>query len=177
MLKKFTKSVLLVFTGLLLIGSAASTVPAQRPPLSAPQRPTYVSGSIRWKKDMGIIPMGPGHKQAAAVPCGQFFVAGTEPGSGKSIVYTTTPFNFTEEGDYYVCSYSMKAPANRSMYMVPGMGGVLLLPQMDTSSFYWTDAWIGGSRPKPPGGAIRGFTGYKYITLNSRRPRAVAAIL
>ncbi|MEO6393063.1 MAG: hypothetical protein ABIP75_14540 [Pyrinomonadaceae bacterium] len=174
MMKNYTKALLFVLGGLLLIGSAAGTAQAQRFPYGGRERPTYVSGSIRWKKDLGIIPMGPGNKQAAPVPCGQFFVAGTEPASGKSIAYTTNPFAFSEEGDYYVCRYAMKAPANKTMYMIPGMGGVLLLPKMDTSAFYWTDPWIGGNRNKPPAGAFRTFTGFTYVTLSTRRPRGVA---
>lgn len=171
---RYTKALLFAFGGLLLVGSAAVTAMAQPTGYGRRERPLFVSGNIRWKKDMGIIPMGPGNKQAAPSPCGQFFVAGTEPASGKSISYTTSPLVFAEEGDYYVCRYTMKAPANKTMYMVPGMGGVLLLPKMDTSAFYWTDPWIGGSRNKPPAGAFRTFTGFTYITLSARRTRGSA---
>lgn len=52
------------------------------------------------------------------------------------------------------------------------MRGVLLLPKEDRSVYLITDAWIGGSRSKPPAGYERGFTGHKYVTLTSRRPRA-----
>ena len=57
--------------------------------------------------------------------------------------------------------------------MIATMGGILLLPKEDPSPMYSTDAWIGGSQSKPPRGYIRAFTGYEYVTLSSRRPRAV----
>ena len=134
-----------------------------------------VSGTIRWKKDMGLVPMGPGNSKAAVHPCSAFSVVATDPGSGKAVVYTdqvASPFQMTEEGDYYVCKYSLKVPPNRSLYMIATMGGVLLLPKEDSSPMYLTDAWIGGSRSKPPAGAHRTFTGYQSLKLDGFKPRA-----
>jgi hypothetical protein len=173
-MKQFTKTVLLLFAGSLLFLAGTEAARAQRFPRPLREQPYFISGTIRWKKDMGIIPAGPAVQQAAASPCGQFFVAATDPGSGKGIAYSSGMTQQPDEGDYHVCSYSFRAPSNRSLYMIAGMGGVLLLPQMDESAYYWTGPWIGGSRNRPPGGALRGFTGYKYITLGGLRRRGVA---
>lgn len=172
-MKPYTKVLLLILGGLLIAVALPGAVRAQRFPGDRGQL-YFISGTIRWKKDMGIIPAGPAVAQAAASPCGQFFVAATEPGSGKAVAYSSGMTQQPDDGDYHVCSYSFKAPGNRSLYMIAGMGGVLLLPKMDESAYYWTAPWIGGSRNRPPGGALRGFTGYKYITLNRGRRRGVA---
>jgi len=152
--------------------SRVSPAPVPTPP------PLYsVSGAIRWKKDMGIVPMGPGNSRAMIYPCSAFSVVATDPGSGKAVVYTdqvSSPFQMSEEGDYYVCSYSLKLPAATKLYLIPTMGGILLLPQEDRSPMYISDAWIGGTRPKPPAGAERGFTGYTYVTVDRRNTRATA---
>jgi hypothetical protein len=146
-------------------------------PVPTPQALYTVSGAIRWKKDMGIVPMGQGNSRAAISPCSAFSVVATDPGSGKAVVYTdqvSSPFQMSEEGDYYVCSYSLKLPAATKLYLIPTMGGILLLPQEDRSPMYISDAWIGGTRSKPPAGAERGFTGYTYVTVDRRNPRATA---
>jgi hypothetical protein len=179
MKKKTTRTLFLVFSSLLLLVSATVSTygqfPGQRP--GRPGRPlTYrVSGTIRWRKAFGLVPMGPRNSKASVYPCSAFYVAALEPGSGKAVTYTdqvASPMQMSEDGDYYVCSYSLTVPPNRSLYMVPGMGGVLLLPKEDRSPMYITDAWIGGSNPKPPPGAERTFTGFKYVTLSGRRTRA-----
>ena len=136
-----------------------------------------VSGAIRWKKDMGLVPMGPGNSKASVYPCNVFSVVATDPGSGKAVVYTdqvSAPFQMSEEGDYYVCRYSLKLPTATRLYLIPTMGGILLLPNEDRSPMYISDAWIGGTRSKPPAGAERGFTGYTYVTVARRNTHATA---
>lgn len=164
-MKKSTRILLPVFSGLLLFVSVAVSAHAQ-----------IITGSIRWKKEMGVIPAGPGNSQAAAVPCGQFYVAAEDPQNGfKAVAYTDSPLTLSESGDYYICRYSFKVPENKSLYIVAGMGGVLLLPKEDRSPHYITAPWIGGSRSKPPAGYERSFTGQKYVTLRKqgRRPSRV----
>jgi len=151
--------------------------PGRVSPTTVPTPPgAYsVSGTIHWKKDMGIVPMGPGNSRASIYPCGVFSIVAVDPGSGKAVVYTdqvSSPFQMSEEGDYYVCSYSLTVPTGRPLYMIATMGGILLLPQEDRSPMYISDAWIGGSRSKPPAGAERGFTGYTSVKLDRRTPRA-----
>jgi hypothetical protein len=174
MMKKTSQTLLLVFSSLLLLISVTVCVRAQGPG----RRPlTYtVSGQIRWKKEYGVIPMGPGNSKASVYPCSPFFVAAINPGSGKAIAYTENALTQgADDGEYYVCNYSMKVPADTSLYITAGLGGVLLLPKMDRSPYYITAPWIGGSRPQPPGGAERSFTGFKYVTLSGRRTRAVVS--
>jgi hypothetical protein len=126
---------------------------------------------------MGIVPMGQGSSRAAISPCSIFTVVATEPSSGKSVVYTdqvAAPFQMSEEGDFYVRSYSLSLPAARNLYLIATMGGIVLLPKEDRSPMYISDAWIGGTRPKPPAGAERGFTGNTSVHVDRRNPRAVA---
>lgn len=146
-------------------------------PMPTPQPAYSVSGSIRWKKDMGVVPMGPGNSQAAIYPCSAFSVVATDPGSGKAVVYTDqvgSPFQMSEEGDYYVCRYTLSLPVARNLYLIATMGGVLLLPQEDRTPMYISDPWIGGTRSKPPAGAERGFTGYTSVRVDRRNSRATA---
>jgi hypothetical protein len=174
LMRAFTKRILFVIAGALLLAASAHVAQAQRIPGIQRDQLYFISGSIRWKKDMGIIPAGPHNSQPAASPCGQMWVAATDPSSGKEVTKSSSMNLQPDDGDYHVCSYSFKMPGNRRVYMIAGMGGTLLLPKLDDSPMYWTDPWIGGSRPQPPGGAIRGFTGYKYVTLTPQRRRAVA---
>ena len=93
------------------------------------QEEASIRGEIRWKKELGVVPMGPGNSRAAVYPCSVFYVAAEDARSNKAITYTdqvASPFQKAEDGDYYVCSYTLKAPENRSLYIVAGMGGVLL---------------------------------------------------
>ncbi|HEX8288552.1 MAG TPA: hypothetical protein VF556_11175 [Pyrinomonadaceae bacterium] len=129
---------------------------------------TTLRGVIRVRKDFGVIPMGPGHSQAAPLPCGQFYVAVLDPNNKYRLVATTNPpLNYAEDGEYYVCKYSLTVPANTRLYAIAGMGGTLLLPKEDRTPMYITDAWIGGARSKPPAGYERGFVG-KYVTIGNR---------
>ncbi len=164
------------------VKQGASNLPPPPPSRTSPEPvPTppglyTVSGAIRWKKDMGTVPMGPGNSRAAVYPCSAFSVVATDPGSGKALAYTdqvSSPFQMSEEGDYYVCRYSLTAPTGRPLYMIATMGGILLLPKEDRSPMYISDPWIGGSRSKPPAGAERGFTGYTSVKLDRRTTRAV----
>ena len=146
-------------------------------PLPTPAPLYSVSGTIRWQKDMGLVPMGPGDSQAAIYPCSVFNVVATEPSSGKEVVSTdqvASPFPMSEEGDYYVCSYSLSLPVARNLYLIATMGGIRLLPQEDRSPMYISDAWIGGTRSKPPAGSERGFTGNTSVHVDRRNTRATA---
>jgi hypothetical protein len=132
-------------------------------------------GSVRWRKDKGVAPSGQGSSEASLYPCDVFSVVATDPTSGKVVVsldQIASPFQRADVGDYYVCNYAMQVPPKRSLRIIATMGGIMLLPQENRSPRYWTDAWIGGSRSKPPKGWERGFTGYEYVTLSNSRLRA-----
>lgn len=161
MMKKTTRTLLLVFSSLLLLVSVTVSASAQR---------GTISGQIRWHKEMGVLPMGPGHSQPAVNPCHMFTIAVLDPANNyKPITYTdqvASPFTKAEDGDFHVCKYKLSnVPTNKGLYITATMGGVLLLPKEDRDPMFITDAWIGGSRSKPPRGYERGFTGHKYWTL------------
>jgi len=160
------------------IASAASAAAQPRPqPVKAIKNVRHgsVTGTIRWSKTYGIIPMGPGHSQAAPSPCGQFYVAATVPSTGTGVVWssgmTLSPYY---DPNYYVCNYIIPSvPLHTPLYLIAGLGGVLLLPKMSEDSYYLTDAWIGGNYNKPPRGTSRTFTGSQSINLTPENPKAV----
>src|SRR3954470_3595195 len=124
MMKRATQTLLLVFSSLLLLISATVSTSAQFPG-QRPGRPlTYrVSGTIRWKKAYGLVPMGPGNGRASVYPCSEFYVAALEPSSGKAVTYTdqvASPMQMSEDGDYYVCSYALTIPPNRQLRIFAG---------------------------------------------------------
>lgn len=83
-------------------------------------------------------------------------------------------FKADDEGDYHVCRYTLKLPANQQWRVVAQMGGDGLLPDPDPNPLFLTRAWIGGdpAQSKPPAGAMRAFMGSKYVTLDRRNSRA-----
>lgn len=161
--------------GVLLVVLSASAVRAQYPPgvkqiLSdgKPQPMQKLDGVIRVRKDFGVVPMGPGLSQPAVYPCFPFNVAvydaSTLDQKKKPLAISEGTKQGRDDGDYYTCKYEVTVPANKALYAIPVMGGVLLLPKEDDMPMYITDAWIGGTNNKPPRGYERGFVG-KYVTL------------
>lgn len=166
MQKKTSRTFLLAFISLLLLIAITVSASAQ-----------VVTGSIRYRKDFGVSPAGPGHSRPRTDLCDVFSVAALDSRTNKLVAYmdkVASPFQRADTADYYVCRYTMKVPFNRSLYVIPHFGGVLLLPQENREPYNITDAWIGGSRSKPPAGYERSFTGQRYVTLTDRRRRAVA---
>jgi len=134
----------------------------------------YVTGSIKWSKTYGIIPIGPGYNQATSKPCDPFFVAATVPATGKAVVTATVlTLDPYYDPNYYVCKYRLKVPPSTPLYMIAGMGGILLLPEMSHDHLYWTDAWVGGNYNKPPSRATRTFTGSQSINVGPNKPTFV----
>jgi hypothetical protein len=125
-------------------------------------------GEIHVQKNFGVIPMGPGNKQAAPMPCGQFSIAVYDANRIKDnrppIAKTGAWEQGKDRGDLYICRYEMQVPANIRLWVTPVMGGTLLLPKEDRTPMYITDAWIGGTNNKPPRGWERGFVG-RYATI------------
>jgi hypothetical protein len=175
---KFISTLMMVVATAAISLALSATLTAQpaKPIKNVRRGPALVTGTIRWDKSYGIIPMGPGNKEAAPSPCGQFFVSATVPSTGARVV-TTSEMTFDTSyyyPNYYVCSYTLRnVPFDTPLYMVAGMGGSLLLPKMSDMPMYWTDAWIGGNYNKPPPGSSRTFTGGQSINLTNANPRAV----
>ncbi len=160
MMKKITQPLFVAFSSFLLLISATLSIHAQTQTLT---------GVIRVRKDFGVIPKGPGLSEPSSEPCGQFYVAVFDAKDlrKKPLAVTDRVNQGRDKGDYYTCKYELSVPESRRYYAIVGMGGSLLLPEQSRDSMYITDAWIGGTRSKPPYGYERGFAG-KYVTINKR---------
>lgn len=167
----------LIVGGFLLMTTPAVNVRAQYPAgvkqiLSdgKPQPMQKLTGLIRVRKDFGVVPMGPGHSQPAVYPCDPFAVAVYDAQALKSkpLAISHGMTQGPDQGEFYTCRYEVSAPAGKGLYAIPVMGSILLLPREDRSPMYITDAWIGGSRSKPPRGWERGFVG-KFLTLGTTK--------
>ncbi len=177
MIKQSASLLGLIVGGFLLVSASAPSARAQYPSGvkqilsdSKPQQMQRLTGVIRVRKDFGVVPMGPGHKEAAVYPCMPFTVAVYDAKALKSKPIAVTD-GLMEQGrdqeEFYTCKYEVTVPAGRGLYAIPVMGGTLLLPKEDRSPMYITDAWIGGSNSKPRRGWERGFVG-KFITLGNK---------
>jgi hypothetical protein len=164
----------LVAVGIFLGSAMYSVGWAQYPPgvkemLAGSKAPAMLklTGLVRVKKEYGVVPMGPGHKEAAVYPCMPFGIAVYDATASRSkpiVVYSELMNPGRETPDSYTCKYELMVPANRRLYVIPVTGGTLLLPKEDRSPQFITDAWIGGTNNKPRRGWERGFVG-KYVTL------------
>jgi hypothetical protein len=169
-----TKSLMAILSGLLLIGGLAASVHAQYPSGvkqilsdSKPQPMQTLTGLIRVPKSFGVVPMGPGHKEPAVYPCMPFGVAVYDAQALKSkplVVFSELMTQGRDQDEFYTCKYEFKVPKGRGLYVIPTMGGTLLLPKEDRQPMHITDAWIGGTNSKPRRGWERGFVG-KFVTL------------
>jgi hypothetical protein len=164
-MKKKTQTLCLVFSVILLLVFVTASARARSNPNPAPPQAFEAKGQIRWKKDMGLIPIGPGKILASTSACSPFLIIAYEynassSGVDKILAYsgrsTSQP---REEGEYYVCDYSMQVPPDKSVIVRVGMGDVDPLPKMSRQSYYLTDPWIGGTNSRPPAGQERGFVG------------------
>jgi hypothetical protein len=173
MTNKISISFIKILIGLILGAATAISVPAQSDDYAPGAKARYagypqqtLSGVIRVPKAFGIMPSGPGSKEAMALPCGGFYVAAMDPDIGNRLIASTSVELKTgrDDGGFYTCKYKLTLPANKRLYVIAGMGGVLLLPQQSRDPMYITDAWIGGTNNKPRRGYERGFAG-KYVTL------------
>jgi len=178
MKKHIVRNFGVIVGGFLLMTTAVVSAHAQYPQgvkqiLSdgKPQPTQKLSGLIRVRKDFGVVPMGPGHSQPAVFPCMPFRVAIYDAHNLKSKPLAVSDEMMTpgpDQEEFYTCRYEMTAPAAKPIYVIPVMGGTLLLPEEDRIPMYITDAWIGGTRSKPPRGWERGFAG-KFLTLGTSK--------
>lgn len=134
-----------------------------------------VNGKIRWKKEYGVVPVTSDLQSSLDNQCISFYVAALDPRTNQPLRSDHSQmFKADDEGDYHVCRYTLKLPPNQQFRVIAGMGGDGLLPNPDPNPLFLTRAWIGGdpSQSKPPAGAMRAFTGSKYVTLDRRNSRA-----
>ena len=134
-----------------------------------------VNGKIRWKKEYGVVPVTSDLQSSLDNQCISFYVAALDPRTNQPLRGDHSQmFKADDEGDYYVCRYTLKLPSNTQVRVIAQMGGDGLLPNPDPNPLFLTRAWIGGdpAQSRPPNGAMRAFTGSKYVTLDRRNSRA-----
>lgn len=134
-----------------------------------------VNGKIRWKKAFGVVPVTSNLQESIDNRCISFYVAALDPSTNQPLRGDHSQmFKADDEGDYYVCRYTLKLPSNTQVRVIAQMGGDGLLPNPDPNPLFLTRAWIGGdpAQSQPPNGAMRAFTGSKYVTLDRRNSRA-----
>ncbi len=175
-MKQRLKSLGLIAGGFLLMITSVVSVRAQYPAgvkeilaTGKPEPMQKLTGLIRVRKDFGVVPKGPRHPEPAVFPCMPFYVAVYDAHALRSKPLAVTDKMMTpgpDQGEFYTCQYEVTAPAGRSLYVIPVMGGTRRLPQEDREPMYITDPWIGGARSTPPKGWERGFVG-KYLTLGT----------
>lgn len=161
--------------GLLVLGlSMDSAIWSQYPPgvkemLAGSKAPAVrkLSGLIRVNKAFGVVPMGPGHKEPSVYPCVPFGIAVYDAAATRSkpiAIFDQLMTQGTDTADSYTCKFELMVPINRALYVVPVMGGTLLLPKEGRMAMHITDTWIGGTNPKPRRGWERGFVG-RFLTV------------
>ena len=171
-----------------LLASVRVTVTDAQPPPSTGVSPTpapvptpdyqpigAVNGKIRWKKAFGVVPVTSNLQESIDNSCICLYVAGLDPRTNQPLRGDHSQmFKADDEGDYYVCRYTLKLPSNTQVRVIAQMGGDGLLPDPDPNPLFLTRAWIGGdpAQSQPPNGAMRAFIGSKYVTLDRRNSRA-----
>lgn len=137
---------------------------------------TSVTGVIRWKKEFGLPPTGPATTDASPLPCGLMLVVASrfDPKPFASSPYKTLATSLDnlretknlkarEEGDYYVCPYSITNLPTGVSFLVSG--GFL-------DEHYYNIAWIGGTQSSSPQGYSRTFTRGRSVYLTEEQPGA-----
>jgi hypothetical protein len=167
------KNAITILGSAVIAFTANGVVPAQYPSsavekLKGSDMQTLL-GVIRIPKEFGVVPNGPGLKEAAPLPCNPFFVAVFEPGTDKLIAKTDSLLEpGRDQENFYTCKYSLSVPANTKLYAVAGMSSIWYLQKKKSPpAQYVTDAWVGGTNNKPRRGYERGFAG-KFVTIGKR---------
>ena len=156
--------------------SGVSPRPIPTPMTTPDYQPLYaVNGKIRWKKAYGVVPVSSNLQDSLNNRCISFYVAALDPRTNQPLRGNHSQmWKADDEGDYYVCRYALQLPATTQVRVIAQMGGDGLLPDPDPNPLFLTRAWIGGdpAQSRPPNGAMRAFTGSKYVTLDRRNSRA-----
>jgi hypothetical protein len=179
MKKQSIQTLLLAFTSLLLLVTANVRSLAQERPADATVHEFQtLSGVIRWKKELGVVPKAPYSNEAAGEICSPFYVGvivDAQSAEGLT-VYTNSLERGPDQGDMYICRYTIeKVPANKNLHLVVGMGDPSPTPKI--LPFQYVGPWVGedGSKPAPPRRSIRGFAqNNKYLRIGSVKGTYVA---
>ena len=172
MKKQSIQTLLLVFSSLLLLMTAnVRSLAQERPADSTANEFQTLSGVIRWKKELGVVPKAPYSNEPAGDICSPFYVGViVDALSAEGLAAYTNSFERRpDEGDNYICRYTIeKVPANRNLHLVVGMGDPSPIPKV--SPFLHVGPWVAedGSKPAPPRRSIRGFAqSNKYLRISS----------
>lgn len=179
MKKQSIQTLLLVFSSLLLLVTAnVRSLAQERPADSTANEFQTLSGVIRWKKELGIVPKAPYSNEPAENICSSFYVGVVVDAlSAEGLAaYSNALERRPDEGDNYICRYTIeKVPANRNLHLVVGMGDPSPTPKI--LPFQYVGPWVGedGSKPAPPRRSIRGFAqNNKYLRIGSIKGTYVA---
>lgn len=137
------RTALMMLVGIALISSGIVSIFGQEAELKS------LSGRIRWKKSMGVLPKAPNSTEPAENICAQFYVVVLGAGSDKPYQYDIALEEKPEPSkpDYYSCSFEMMVP-NKSQWSVhPGMGNGLAWPRAEQSRFHYILPWVDAGRP------------------------------
>ncbi len=142
-----------ILCGILLLGGEVFDAHGQVRELKT------LSGRIRWKKAMGVLPKSPGSTEAADNICAQFFVVVMLPGNEKPYQYDIALEDKPEvsKPDYYSCVFEMQVPNKVQLSVIAGMGDGLAWPNSAKSNFHYAHPWVDAGR-QVRGGGIRSFT-------------------
>ncbi len=139
-----------ILSGILLLAGGVWDAYSQEPK-EIPGELRTLTGRVRWKKDMGVLPKAPGVREAAENICAQFFVVVIRPatGSEKPIQYDIALEAKPEPNkpDYYSCLFEMKVPSNVNLSVYAGMGDGLAWPRSEKSLYHYVHPWIDYGRP------------------------------
>ena len=148
-------------------------------------QPMYaVNGTIRWRKDYGVVPISNSLQTSINDRCVSFFVAAVDPRTNQPIpgdyrqMWNGDDYRDSAGRTYYTCRYALKLPTNRQVRVIGGLGGEGLLPQPDPNPMFWTAQWVGGdaTQSHPPAGSMRMLSGSRYVTLSQSAPRATVDV-
>ena len=146
MMKK-TSTLFSVFNVLLLLLTAIVSSSAQ----DRPQEFQTLTGRIRWRKDMGIVPKARNSNEPAENICAPFYVgvAVFSARDNSLVAYTDALERGRDEGDYYICRYTIeKVPAKINLTIMIGMGDVFSLPKPTRLPFHYTSRGSSKLDPK-----------------------------
>ena len=202
---KGSLSLLLIVTGLLPLACVTINAQAQdkerqleratRTPVDPNSRISKLPGisvQTRWKRDYGLpYNNRSGSTAAYPSPCdavvfvyrSKIMVPDRNPNQAGRVswrdvgawTYTNPTINAAEDGEYYVCRYSISdLPLDRTISIEADINPSFLPPTYNgfDKSVRLTAPWIGGSQPQPPPGYQRVLIGNRQVTLTEKQPRA-----
>lgn len=145
-MKDSRKQLLVTILGsiVLIVGGASSAYAQGTPEVNGELR--TLTGRIRWKKEMGVLPKKPRGLEPAENICAQFFVVVTQPstGSEKPIQYDIALEAKPEmnKPDYFSCLFNMQVPSNVLLVVHAGMGDGIAWPNSGQSLAHYVNPWI-----------------------------------